>query len=267
MAAGSGTLGRWQMQQRRHRRPSLPEPPFGGQPARRFRHGQQGTDANQHRHHPQGGDAAPADQPEQCCDCRRGKEAAHARREDEKAGDDRAMPRRRQLDHHRRRRRERRTEAEPDEKPQHGKQDPGAIGDHRDRRRSDRADEGAADDHRLAAPQVAKRAAGQRADDRPNAAAQQNGCCCAVGQMPLWPDHGDEEPDTEKVEEIDHPDRREQAEDCPISPVERTLIEHRQQIVRRGCSHLFLLPFVGGGRFEGRSAAPPTRYFFASRKS
>ena len=81
-----------------------------------------------------GGDAAPADQPEQCVDCGRGKEAAHSRREDEKARDDRAMPRRRQFDYHRRRRRERRTEAKPDEKPQHRKQHPGAIGDHRDRR-------------------------------------------------------------------------------------------------------------------------------------
>jgi hypothetical protein len=65
--------------------------------------------------------------------------------------------------------------------------------------------------------------------------------------MPLRPDYRNAETDTEKVEEIDHPNCREQVEWSPISPVKRTLIEHRQQIVRRGRRHLFFLPFVCGG--------------------
>ena len=40
---------------------------------------------------------------------------------------------------------------------------------------------------------VTKRAPGQRPGDRPDAAAQQNGRCRTIGQMPLRPDHRDED--------------------------------------------------------------------------
>jgi hypothetical protein len=116
------------------------------------------------------------------------------------------MSRRRDLDDHGRGRRERAPKTKAHKKTQRREQGPCPVRNDRNRCGAECADKGAADDQRLAAPQIGQRAATQSANDGADAATQQDDRRLAIGEVPSRSEHRDEKADAEKIKEISDPD-------------------------------------------------------------
>ena len=177
----------------------------------------------QHRH------AAPAEQVQQCRRCRRGQQRAGGREHDVEAGERGAVPRRRRLHHQREAGRHRRGEPEAHDKAQQRQHLPLALRHQPDRAGADAADERAQHELLLAAPGVGQAAPGDRAADRADTAAVQDDRRLAVRQVPLRPEHREQECDDREIEELQHGDQREQAEVDPIPRPQSRAVEQRQQ--------------------------------------
>ena len=206
---------------------------LGSQPADRFRREQPNQNADDQRDEAQQGDAAPAVGSHDRRRDRRGEEPAGRRKDDIKAGRNRAVAGRREFDDHRQRWRHRRGQADTDEEPQNGEQEPRAFGDECDQPRAHRADEGADHHLLLATPGVGKGAEHHRAQDCAHTTTVQDHRGLAVGQVPLPRDRRQQIADHEEIEEIEDKDCRHQDEDGPVTAIERRIVEQRQKVAGR----------------------------------